>query len=64
MHAGDLSGEAASLSSLAAIDMMKNENEAAKEKLQKIAEIMNEPGRYEGRGCGFAGDGPPGYEPV
>ena len=61
---GDPSGEAASLSSLASIDMMKNENEAATEKLQKIAEIMKSLGDMQGRGSSFAGDGPPGYDPM
>ena len=46
--AGDLSGEAASISRLAAIDMLKGENEAALEKLQKITEIMKSLGDVQG----------------
>ena len=46
--AGDLSGEAASLSRLAAIDMKKGEREAAAEKLEKIVEIMRSLGDVQG----------------
>jgi tetratricopeptide (TPR) repeat protein len=45
---GDLSGEAASLSRLAAIDMKKGEREAAKVKLEKIEQIMRSLGDVQG----------------
>jgi tetratricopeptide (TPR) repeat protein len=46
--AGDLSGEAASLSRLAVIDVKKGEREAAAEKLEKIVEIMRSLGDVQG----------------
>jgi tetratricopeptide (TPR) repeat protein len=46
--AGDPSGEAASISRLATIDMIKGENDAALEKLQKIVEIMKSLGDIKG----------------
>ncbi|MDD1736421.1 MAG: tetratricopeptide repeat protein [Methanothrix sp.] len=46
--AGDLSGEAASISRLAAIDVKKGEREAAAEKLEKIVEIMRSLGDVQG----------------
>lgn len=46
--AGDPSGEAASMSRLATIDMLKGENDAAMEKLQKIEEIMRSLGDIKG----------------
>ncbi|MDD4448205.1 MAG: tetratricopeptide repeat protein, partial [Methanothrix sp.] len=45
---GDLSGEAASVSRLASIDMLKGENDEALKKLQKISEIMKSLGDIKG----------------
>ena len=44
VSAEDRTGEAAALQALASIDLEKNENEAAYLKLQKVAEISNNPG--------------------
>ena len=58
---GDRTGEAAGLQGLASIDMEKNENEAAYLKLQKVAEISNEPWR---QGGSLTGNGQAGYDPA
>jgi len=47
-EANDLSGQAASLSSHAAIEMKKGEIEAALKKMEKIAEIMRQLGDLQG----------------
>jgi tetratricopeptide (TPR) repeat protein len=48
-EAGDISGQAAVLSSLAAIDMKKGETGAAREKMEKIAGIMGQLGDLPGQ---------------